>query len=295
MTNTLPPVSQGLGRFSLWLLCAALAGCADGAGGGGADVAVDAEVAGTPDAAAEVVAQPGAPNVVLLGPDADSVWKVGQTIPVSARVTDPGDPVTSLTYVLRAAGVGVLAEGGLGGTLLELGVDSLSQGAHVLTLEARELFDQLDLRRPAARAAQLARDAASQAIGLVLDDFHDAAAKADEERYFAHFAPGAVFLGTDPAERWTVEEFKEWSRPYFERETAWTYTAGRRTVGVSPDGNAAWFDEDLQNAKLGHCRGTGALIRTDRGWRITQYNLTVPVPNDLMGKVVEMMRAGGGQ
>jgi hypothetical protein len=138
MTNTLPPVSQGLGRFSLWLLCAALAGCADGAGGGGADVAVDAEVAGTPDAAAEVVAQPGAPNVVLLGPDADSVWKVGQTIPVSARVTDPGDPVTSLTYVLRAAGVGVLAEGGLGGTLLELGVDSLSQGAHVLTLEVRD-------------------------------------------------------------------------------------------------------------------------------------------------------------
>ncbi|MFZ2874111.1 MAG: alpha/beta family hydrolase [Phycisphaerales bacterium] len=167
--------------------------------------------------------------------------------------------------------------------------------AHVLTLEPGELFDLLNLRRPAARAAQIARDAASKAIGLVLDDFHDAAAKADGERYFAHFAPGAVFLGTDPAERWTVEEFKEWSRPYFERETAWTYTAGRRSVGVSPDGASAWFDEDLQNAKLGRCRGTGALVRTDRGWRITQYNLTVPVPNDLMGKVVEMMRAGSGQ
>ena len=44
-----------------------------------------------------------------------------------------------------------------------------------------------------------------QAIQQVLDDFHDAASKADEERYFALFLPDGVFLGTDAAERWTRE------------------------------------------------------------------------------------------
>ena len=34
--------------------------------------------------------------------------------------------------------------------------------------------------------------------------WHDAAAKADEERYFAHFAEGGVFAGHRRTERWTV-------------------------------------------------------------------------------------------
>ena len=46
--------------------------------------------------------------------------------------------------------------------------------------------------------------AAEKAIAAVLDDWHAAAAAANEERYFSHFASGAVFLGTDATERWTV-------------------------------------------------------------------------------------------
>ena len=42
-----------------------------------------------------------------------------------------------------------------------------------------------------------------EAIAMVLDDWHAAAAAADEDRYFAHFAPDAIFLGTDASERWT--------------------------------------------------------------------------------------------
>jgi hypothetical protein len=26
------------------------------------------------------------------------------------------------------------------------------------------------------------------------------------------------------------------------------------------------------------------LVRTGRGWRISQYNLTIPIPNDLAGE-----------
>ena len=50
---------------------------------------------------------------------------------------------------------------------------------------------------------------------LVLDDWHLAAAQADEARYFGHFAENAVFLGTDATERWTKAEFRVWASPYF--------------------------------------------------------------------------------
>lgn len=178
--------------------------------------------------------------------------------------------------------------------LRQVGADvtlrELAGQGHVLGVPPAELFDAMDLRRPAARATALARDAAKATINRLLDDFHDAAAKADEDRYFAHFAPGAVFLGTDATERWTAEEFKVWAMPYFQRDTAWTYTPRRRWVSIAPGGDAAWFDEVLDNAKLGECRGSGVLVKIDGAWRITQYNLTVPVPNDLMAKVVEMIR-----
>ncbi len=48
---------------------------------------------------------------------------------------------------------------------------------------------------PPAQATSTDRPAASAAIARALDDFHDAAARADEARYFAHFADDAVFLG----------------------------------------------------------------------------------------------------
>jgi hypothetical protein len=60
---------------------------------------------------------------------------------------------------------------------------------------------------------------------------------------------------------------------------------------VSPDGGVAWFDEALENEKYGTCRGTGVLRRIDGQWRIAQYHLTVPVPNDLLERVVKMIKA----
>src|SRR5271170_7515795 len=43
----------------------------------------------------------------------------------------------------------------------------------------------------------------AQQAGAVLDDWHQAAAVSDEARYFGHFAPNGVYMGTDPTERWT--------------------------------------------------------------------------------------------
>jgi len=122
-----------------------------------------------------------------------------------------------------------------------------------------------------------------------LDDFHAAAALADETRYFAHFAPRGVFLGTDGDERWGVAAFRAYAHKYFAAGKGWTYESVRRVVDASPDGDVVWFDEDLKNAHLGRARGTGVLVRVNGRLLITQYNLTVPVPNARMDAVVKLI------
>ena len=58
-------------------------------------------------------------------------------------------------------------------------------------------------------------------IDGVVDDWHDAAAKADETRYFAHFTDDGVFLGTDATERWDVPAFRKYAHPHFAKGKAW--------------------------------------------------------------------------
>jgi hypothetical protein len=138
-------------------------------------------------------------------------------------------------------------------------------------------------------AAAAVSPAPEAQISAILDDWHAAAAVADEARYFGHFAPGAVFLGTDGTERWTVDEFRRYAHPYFAKGKAWSFRAVQRHVAFSPDGSVAWFDEDLQTPNLGPSRGSGVLVKTLEGWKITQYNLSVPIPNALMKEVKELI------
>jgi len=123
------------------------------------------------------------------------------------------------------------------------------------------------------------------AVAAVLDDWHAAAASADEARYFGHFAEGAVFLGTDATERWTVDEFRKYAHPYFAKGKAWSFRAVSRHVAFSKDGSVAWFDESLDTPNLGPSRGSGVLVRTPAGWKIAHYDLSVPIPNDLMKEI----------
>ncbi len=122
---------------------------------------------------------------------------------------------------------------------------------------------------------------AQGAIANVLDAWHAAAAAADEEKYFSYFTPDAVFLGTDGTERWTRDEFRQWAHPYFAKGKAWSFKATSRWISFAPDRTVAWFDEALATPNLGPCRGSGVLVATGRGWKIAQYNLSIPIPNDL--------------
>jgi hypothetical protein len=127
------------------------------------------------------------------------------------------------------------------------------------------------------------------AVSRALDDLNDAAARADEERYFSHFAPGGVFLGTDATERWDVIAFRAYAHPYFARGKAWNFKVTRRAVTVR--GDLAWFDEDLATPNLGPARGSGVLVRTQEGWKVAQYVLSITVPNDKMKAVKNLIEA----
>lgn len=131
----------------------------------------------------------------------------------------------------------------------------------------------------------------SEQIHAVLDDWHAAAAEGDFERYFNHFEnDSSVFMGTDATERWTVAEFKPWSKPYFEDDgVAWTFTPTFRKVYFSDEGTTAWFDEELDTPNLGPSRGTGVLVNNANGWKIAHYNLTIPLPNSIVDEVVKMV------
>ena len=138
---------------------------------------------------------------------------------------------------------------------------------------------------------QAAAPSAQAAIAAMLDDFHLAAAQADETRYFAHFDEGAVFLGTDATERWTKTEFEAYAHPYFAKGKAWSFHATHRAITMSPDRKTAWFDEDLATPNLGPCRGSGVLLLKDGAWKIAQYNLSVTVPNGVMKDVKALIEA----
>jgi ketosteroid isomerase-like protein len=130
-------------------------------------------------------------------------------------------------------------------------------------------------------------------IAAVLDQLHAAAAKADGPAYFALYTPDAVFLGTDVTERWTIPAFRAYAQPYFDKGQGWTYAARQRQVTIAPVECrcVAWFDEVLDSASYGTARGTGTLVKTADGWKVTQYALTFPIPNDVADEVIARIKA----
>ena len=125
----------------------------------------------------------------------------------------------------------------------------------------------------------------------VLDSLHDAAAKADWDRYFGLYTADAIFLGTDVSERWTMTQFKGYATP----TKGWVYTKRERHMAITPDKNTIWFDEVLDNEKYGTSQGSGLLVRTQGGWRIAQYHLTFPMPNDLAKDFTAKIKAFEGK
>lgn len=126
-------------------------------------------------------------------------------------------------------------------------------------------------------------------VNKVLNNWHLAAAKADEKAYFGYLADDSIFLGTDATERWNMEEFRRFAHPHFAKGKAWNFVAIRRGVMFSKDSKVAWFDEDLKTENMGPCRGSGVLILDKGNWKIAHYNLTLTIPNDQLASVKKLL------
>ena len=135
--------------------------------------------------------------------------------------------------------------------------------------------------------------AANQAqtqISVILDLFHKAASDANQQQYFDLLTENAVFIGTDGSERWDKKTFKAFAKPYFDKGQGWTYIPRDRHVTLAKSRQVAWFDEMLDSQSYGECRGTGVLEMTENGWKISQYHLTIPIPNGLAKNVVKQIK-----
>jgi len=127
-------------------------------------------------------------------------------------------------------------------------------------------------------------------VDLVLDRLHLYASQANGEAYFDLFADEAVFFGTDISERWDKEAFQEYGMARFADGTGWTYLMKERNVYFSNDERTCWFDETLVHDKYGEFRGTGALKVVNGEWKIVQYNLLLPIPNELFMEYAEEIK-----
>ncbi len=144
---------------------------------------------------------------------------------------------------------------------------------------------------PQAGASHSAERLRAEAdVWALLDRLHLSAATADEAAYFGCYTPHAVFLGTDPDERWTIPQFRDYARRSFAEGRGWKYLVTRRAIRIDAQAGVAWFDEALSQERYGVCRGVGVAERTEAGWKVSQYGLSVPVPNALLDRLVTEIR-----
>lgn len=135
--------------------------------------------------------------------------------------------------------------------------------------------------------AILAQDAEKDQIKKVLDGWHLAAANADFEAYFDKMTEDGVFLGTDAMENWQNDEFRAFSKPYFDKGRAWNFTAVQRNIYIGESGDFAWFDE-LLDTQMKICRGSGVLKKINGQWKIAHYVLSIAVPNDNVAELIQI-------
>ena len=108
----------------------------------------------------------------------------------------------------------------------------------------------------------------------VLDGLHEAGTAADPSGFFAQMTTDAVILGVDASGALEGPALRRHFDERFATGDAWGYRSVERDIRYSPDGNMAWFTESLEDSEGGHRWGSGVLIRTGSGWKITQYATT---------------------
>ena len=125
-------------------------------------------------------------------------------------------------------------------------------------------------------------------VNQFIDAWHLAATKADGTTFFGSMAEDAIYIGTDATERWTKSEFVTFAKPYFDRGKAWDFKPRDRDIHVTSDMQSVWFSE-LLDTWMGVCRGSGVLVRTQQGWKIQQYHLSVTVPNAIIKDFIALV------
>lgn len=121
-------------------------------------------------------------------------------------------------------------------------------------------------------------------VNAFVDGWHDDAANT-RMAYFDKIAKDGVYIGTDRSELWTRDEFKAWSKKYFDAKSAWTFKATRRNVYASADKSMIWFDELLDTKNMGHAMASGVIRKTKTGFEIVHYQLSLAVPNEVIDQV----------
>ena len=127
------------------------------------------------------------------------------------------------------------------------------------------------------------------AINTQLEAWHKAAAEADFDAYFDLMTEDAVFIGTDAEENWQLDQFKAFSKPYFDRGKAWSFSTLERTIYHPKKAKMAWFDE-LLDTQMGICRGSGVMLLDGKEWKVQHYVLSIAVPNENVDELTQLKK-----
>lgn len=129
------------------------------------------------------------------------------------------------------------------------------------------------------------------AVAAVIDDFHDAAARGDKQRYLGHLTDDAVFQGTDEWERWPKNpDFSDYVDSRFENGRGWTYRSVERSIRLAESGSLAWFDEVIFSERNGRFRGTGVVVLQNGKWKLAHYAMSFLVFNENWDEVIELSK-----
>ncbi|MBI6116332.1 nuclear transport factor 2 family protein [Salegentibacter maritimus] len=126
-------------------------------------------------------------------------------------------------------------------------------------------------------------------IDHILTQWHKAAAEANFQDYFDLMTKDGVFIGTDATENWQNKDFREFSKPYFDRGKAWSFKTLERNIYTEENAKTAWFDE-LLITQMGICRGSGVLQKTANGWKIAHYVLSITIPNENVAEITQLKK-----
>jgi hypothetical protein len=136
-------------------------------------------------------------------------------------------------------------------------------------------------------------EATKERLNKFLNEWHDDAANS-RHAYFDKIAPEGIYIGTDKTERWNREEFRTWATEYFAKPSAWAFTPLHRNVIIAADGRIAWFDEQLSSG-MGVLQASGVLHIEGELPQILHYQLSLTIPNGLVGEISKLIQGADAQ